>query len=95
MSHPEIYNRLTNNQESLEGKMKENNNKGKGRVSRREFMGISGAAIAGASIAPVTFAAAESKKEIRVMININRAATGGCLYKWRGHFFCYEKAINE
>ena len=47
--------------------MRENNKESKGSVSRRQFMGISGAAIAGASIAPVSFAANdEKKKEIKI-----------------------------
>ena len=84
--------------------MKWNKNEGKGRVSRREFIGISGAAIAGASIAPVSFAAAEAKKEIKIKHTRILGRTGftasdigmGCANLTEGNLvrYAYDKGLN-
>ena len=85
--------------------MKEKNQEGKGRVSRREFMGISGAAIAGASIAPVSFAASDSKnrenriKQTRILGRTGFAASDigmGCASLKEGNLvrYAYDKGLN-
>ncbi len=83
--------------------MKENKREGKGRVSRREFMGISGAAIAGASIAPVSFAA-EAKKDIKIKKTRVLGRTGfaasdigmGCASLKEGNLvrYAYDRGLN-
>ncbi len=84
--------------------MKENKKEKKGRVSRREFMGISGAAIAGASIAPVSFAAAETKKDIKIKQTRVLGRTGfavsdigmGCASLKEGNLvrYAYDRGLN-
>ncbi|MBN2420605.1 MAG: aldo/keto reductase [Deltaproteobacteria bacterium] len=84
--------------------MKESKNKGKGTVSRREFLGIGGAVIAGASIAPVSFASAQPKKEIRIQQTRVLGRTGfaasdigmGCASLKEGNLvrYAYDKGLN-
>lgn len=85
--------------------MKKKNNEGKGRVSRRQFMGISGAAIAGASIAPVSFAVEDSKnreikiKQTRVLGRTGFSASDigmGCASLKEGNLvrYAYDKGLN-
>lgn len=83
--------------------MKENRKDGRGRVSRREFLGISGAVIAGASITPISLAA-ESKKEIKIKQTRVLGRTGfaasdigmGCASLTEGNLvrYAYDKGLN-
>ena len=79
--------------------------KNEGRVSRREFIGISGAAIAGASIVPASLAAAESdKKEARIRQTRTLGRTGfaasdigmGCASLKEGNLvrYAYDRGLN-
>ncbi|MBN1906432.1 MAG: aldo/keto reductase [Deltaproteobacteria bacterium] len=83
--------------------MKENRKDGRGRVSRRDFLGISGALIAGASIAPISLAA-ETKKEIKIKQTRVLGRTGfaasdigmGCASLTEGNLvrYAYDKGLN-
>ncbi len=83
--------------------MKENRKDDRSRVSRRDFLGISGAVIAGASIAPISFAA-ETRKEIRIKQTRLLGRTGfaasdigmGCASLTEGNLvrYAYDKGLN-
>jgi predicted aldo/keto reductase-like oxidoreductase len=83
--------------------MKETIKEGKGRVSRRKFIGIGGAVIAGASISQIAFGV-DAKKEIKIKQTRVLGRTGfsasdigmGCASLTEGNLirYAYDKGLN-
>lgn len=85
---------------------KNSTDKGMSKVSRRKFIGISGAAIAGASLTPISIASAASKNSKEIKIRKTRALgrTGfsvsdismGCASLKEGNLvrYAYDKGVN-